>query len=238
MSSPKIARNRIQGVISTEMIFSLRETIFIIMSYLVGLSIILLLIGYVLYKILGVQQQTFSIESLFLVSQLAYIVCFVICINKMLKTKNKTWRDLGFRRASPARTLKYVSGFYILMLLLLLGLAIAISLLPIAEPANSKSAEVFDKRLILLPISILIAPLLEEVVFRSMLFPALLHKMRPHFAIIISGVIFALCHFDPSIMVTILPLGIYSAWMYYRLGSIWPSILLHMSWNLFVNVVK
>lgn len=88
-------------------------------------------------------------------------------------------------------------------------------------------------------ITVLLAPVIEEVLFRGVLFTSLRQKKGLVFAIVVGGIIFSLAHIgNPIQALGALPLGIYLCFMYHRLGSIIPGILLHASWNLFVLLIR
>jgi len=94
----------------------------------------------------------------------------------------------------------------------------------------------------LLAFSVLMAPIVEEVIFRGGLFCGLYHKNRIA-AYAVSVVAFALYHvwqyafYSGDLHALIfavqyIPAGIALCWCYERSGSIWACILFHMSINL------
>ena len=104
---------------------------------------------------------------------------------------------------------------------------------------SSTQKEGFDSFVPALLITVILAPVIEEVIFRGVLFTSLRQKKGLIFAIVVSGLIFSLAHIgNPIQAIGALPLGIYLCFMYHRLGSIIPGILLHASWNLFVLLIK
>lgn len=77
----------------------------------------------------------------------------------------------------------------------------------------------------------LLAPLVEEAIFRGAIERRLLEKnWNPWFAIVISAIIFAIPHF--SLYTLFLScFGIFVGWLYYRTRCIWPGILVHAIFN-------
>lgn len=74
----------------------------------------------------------------------------------------------------------------------------------------------------------LLAPFVEETVFRGAILKSLLSCMRSHWAaILISAVIFAVIHVNPAQMPHALLMGILFGWLYYRTGSILPGVAIH-----------
>ncbi|MDH4247355.1 MAG: CPBP family intramembrane metalloprotease [Deltaproteobacteria bacterium] len=89
----------------------------------------------------------------------------------------------------------------------------------------------------LLVMVVLMAPVLEEVLFRGLLFPALRRRMSFWPAALLVTVLFTALHsvqflaYLPA-LAGIAALGLLLAWQRERTGSLWPSILLHTGFNL------
>lgn len=76
----------------------------------------------------------------------------------------------------------------------------------------------------------ILAPLVEEIVFRGAILRTLLGLMskKNHWvAIIISAAIFGVVHGNVAQFINALLMGLVLGWMYYRTGSLVPGILLH-----------
>lgn len=74
----------------------------------------------------------------------------------------------------------------------------------------------------------LLAPMAEEVVFRGAILGSLLKwSKRPWLAVVISALLFSLSHGNPEQMPHAFLIGILLGWMYYRTGSIVPTITYH-----------
>lgn len=77
----------------------------------------------------------------------------------------------------------------------------------------------------------LLAPLVEEAIFRGAIERRLLEKdWNPWFAIVISAIIFAIPHFSLYTLFFSC-FGILVGWLYYRTRCIWPGILIHALYN-------
>jgi membrane protease YdiL (CAAX protease family) len=74
---------------------------------------------------------------------------------------------------------------------------------------------------------IIIAPILEELIFRVIILRGLLTIYRPKYAIVISAIIFGLIHVDPLLMWHAFLIGLFLGWIYYNTKSIGTVILLH-----------
>ena len=82
----------------------------------------------------------------------------------------------------------------------------------------------------------LLAPLVEEAIFRGAIERRLLEKnWNPWYAIVISAVLFAIPH-GSLYTLFFSCFGIFVGWLYYRTRSIWPGILVHALYNSLVIV--
>ena len=74
----------------------------------------------------------------------------------------------------------------------------------------------------------LVAPLVEELVFRGAVLKALLRwKQNPWVGIAISALLFAVIHMNPAQMPHAFLIGLLLGWMYYRTDSIVPGVVYH-----------
>jgi membrane protease YdiL (CAAX protease family) len=83
--------------------------------------------------------------------------------------------------------------------------------------------------------SCVVAPVLEEMLFRGVILRGFLRQYSRTFAIVWSATLFGIAHLNLYQMATALVLGIVSGWLYERCRSLWPSILLHATYNGFVT---
>ena len=85
---------------------------------------------------------------------------------------------------------------------------------------------------VIIGISVVVAaPLGEELFFRSFLFERFKQGWGLFAALIVSGGIFALVHFEVSVILPFWAIGVWFAWTYHRSGSLWTTILAHAIFN-------
>ncbi len=79
----------------------------------------------------------------------------------------------------------------------------------------------------------LLAPLVEEMVFRGAVLRSLLscHPERRWLMIVLSSLLFALAHLNPGQMPHAFVIGLLLGWMYSRTGSIVPGVVFHWANN-------
>ncbi len=73
-----------------------------------------------------------------------------------------------------------------------------------------------------------IAPIVEEIVFRGAITRALLKAFSPWKAILISAAIFGLFHINPAQILPAFLMGIPLAWVYYKVDNITPCCVMHI----------
>ncbi len=76
-----------------------------------------------------------------------------------------------------------------------------------------------------------LAPLWEETLFRGVLFTSFVQRMPFWWAASLSGLLFGLGHLDKWNILPLWLLGIGLAYVYYRTGNIWASIVTHATIN-------
>jgi membrane protease YdiL (CAAX protease family) len=76
-----------------------------------------------------------------------------------------------------------------------------------------------------------LAPLVEELVFRGLLYGWLAGRWGPGIAVIGSSLAFAAAHVELAHVILVLPLGLVFGWLRWRSGSLWPSLVAHMANN-------
>ena len=138
-----------------------------------------------------------------------------------------------------------IQGYFLNFLinyLLLMALLLTIGNIDWSNPNNATLAEMATKDYRkVLGMAVFLGPIVEEVLFRGVIFGALLKRARLA-AYIVSVVLFALLHVwqyavaEQSTSVLLytldyLPVGFILAWCYERSGNLWTPILFHMGIN-------
>lgn len=141
---------------------------------------------------------------------------------------------LGFRRASVEWWLGAMVGMVVLSFLLA---AIAAPLLErlTGLPAKMSTTDIVAQLLTstwlalaaTLVISVL-APVVEEVIFRGVIYGWLIGRFSRWTAIIGSAIPFGIAHGEPVHMLTAGILGLWLGFVRWRCGSIWPCIFAHI----------
>lgn len=172
---------------------------------------------------------------------LYYSVSFVIVLAVMFRYLRASFSDLidGFWRAIQALILAYVLYrvlFWVAALLLT-------QFMTESNPNQDVLVESITSDFrVMIVVTVLLAPIVEETMFRGALFGTIRQKSRVA-AYIVSTVLFCLFHLwdflvadfswaTLSALVQYVPASIALAWCFDRSGTIWMPILMHMVINL------
>ena len=114
--------------------------------------------------------------------------------------------------------------------------AVAVSQLGI-EPQGMKHVidVVREPRQLVISLLLLavLAPLVEELVFRGLLYGWIAGRWGSLPALVVSSLAFAAAHYEPAHIVLVLPLGLLFGWLRRRTDSLLPSLFAHVVNNSF-----
>ncbi|MDP2724402.1 MAG: type II CAAX endopeptidase family protein [Bacteroidales bacterium] len=79
---------------------------------------------------------------------------------------------------------------------------------------------------------VIVAPILEELIFRGIILNGLLRKYSPAKSIIISSILFGIVHLNPWQFIGALIIGLFSGWIYYKTRKLTLAIMIHFVNNL------
>jgi uncharacterized protein len=115
-----------------------------------------------------------------------------------------------------------------------MALSIIVSQLgPSPEGIKDAMKVVQEPRFFLVSLLVLavLAPVVEELIFRGLLYGWLEGRWGPRMAVAVSTVAFAAAHIEPAHVVLVLPLGLLFGWLRWRTDSILPSLFSHVANN-------
>ena len=75
--------------------------------------------------------------------------------------------------------------------------------------------------------AVIFAPVFEELLFRGLVLESLLRRHRRLLSVVVSSVIFAIVHFEPSVMFSAFVSGLVLGTIYLHTNSIFSTIILH-----------
>jgi membrane protease YdiL (CAAX protease family) len=178
-------------------------------------------------------QDRSSLEAM--VGQLAfYAVAISVTLFFLATRRGIAVSELGWRRTSLRWLLAALP-------LAVLGLAIAgvlggiaQALLPSAQNQQciAVQKEYGHSILLALPVVCVAAPIVEETIFRGVLYRWLRGVLPMGLAMLFSGAVFAAAHAVTLLFLPLLGFGVLLAWIYERSGSLWPGVIVHALFNL------
>lgn len=180
--------------------------------------------------------------AVYISSKTSVIILIAACISLIIYALID--RKKGLRKAWHIRpiAIKHV------ILLVLLGLSCGVvmsfvlqlfsqldGLKPAFEQYGDLTEQIFDKTsLVLLLLSIgVAAPMIEEILFRAMVFHRLRESMKFSVAFVLQSVLFGVYHFNVVQSTYAALLGLLLAWVLVRYSSILAAICVHMGINVF-----
>ncbi|HDX9580008.1 TPA: CPBP family intramembrane metalloprotease [Bacillus pseudomycoides] len=86
-------------------------------------------------------------------------------------------------------------------------------------------------------VSSIFAPILEEIIFRKIIFGTLYKRYNFFIAAIISSLIFALIHFDPTHLLVYISMGLVFSFLYVQTKRIIVPIMAHVMMNTYVMLI-
>lgn len=178
-------------------------------------------------------QDRTSVEAM--AGQLAfYGVAISITLLVLAGGRSVRVSELGWRRPSVNWLLASVP-------LAVAGLAIAGILVGISgsllRTSDNQQCQVVQQQyghslLLALPVVCIAAPIVEETVFRGVIYRWLRGVLPLGYAMALSAAVFAVAHAISVLFLPLMGLGILLAWIYERSRSLWPGVLVHALFNL------
>jgi membrane protease YdiL (CAAX protease family) len=150
-----------------------------------------------------------------------------------------SYKKFGYRQLFPSGRPPSVLGLVLPILTLSFGSVVMatevdnllLQVFPQSASEIEQDMELFSGGVVSVITLCLIAPFIEEMVFRGVFLRSFLHLYSPRRAIVLSALLFGLAHLNIYQFVVASTLGLLSGWLYYATGSLWPAILEHAVYN-------
>jgi membrane protease YdiL (CAAX protease family) len=143
------------------------------------------------------------------------------------------WSAVGWRKVSLGRAVMYLVVILVLFVVAANVVLMLVSWLVPTFNMNQAQDNEFTRTAGTHPslaavALVLMPPILEETIFRGFLFPAFAKRWGVVWGAIVSSAIFGLAHWQANISIYTFVLGLLLCFMYVRLRSIVPGMVLHM----------
>jgi membrane protease YdiL (CAAX protease family) len=172
-------------------------------------------------------------------------VFFFLYITLSLLRGQPFWRSLGWRSIKPQASGRRRNPLLFVFSGCLLSIFVAIATSRMKAPENLPVEEFFKHResaLLFMAMAVLVAPLVEETLFRGYLYPLFARTFGGFFGIMLTGVLFGLMHgyqlgWTPTLVAVLITVGIVFTLVRARTGSVLASYLMHLGYNSFIAII-
>lgn len=175
-------------------------------------------------------------------SGLQGLVMFATVWLLIVVRKRISWRDLGFREVGTG----WLVGAALValpMMPLVSGLTVLFQKLT-GRPMRSPQIEMlapagftWHGAIGLLLLAGILIPIMEEVLFRGLLFRWFRKRWSAWPSILVSALIFGVAHMIPDTIPGTALIGVLLAWLYERTGSLWVPVVTHVTYNSILLVI-
>lgn len=152
--------------------------------------------------------------------------------------KKSPWQEMGYKRCDWRTVLLgAVIGLFACFAVTLIFLYVPFP--AVWQEEYTKESEALMQQwspIYTTVLTVVVAPLTEELLYRGLLYGRLRRGMHPALAAVISAAVFGYAHGSPIWMVYTFLLGLLLAFLFERSDSLWPSIITHMSFNIFGQI--
>jgi uncharacterized protein len=150
-------------------------------------------------------------------------------------------RHLADQRSSGVSAVGWaVGGVFLAMFAQGIAASIEINLFGI-EPGSENTQQIIQlvkATPLLILVTSIIGPILEEIIFRKIIFGSFYKKFNFWISALLSSVIFALVHMEPEHILLYSAMGFTFAFLYVRTGRLLVPIFAHVAMNTLVVVVQ
>jgi uncharacterized protein len=200
------------------------------------------IIGYPIVKTIGVNVFDVSQRQMSLLASSYWIVIsFIIALIVVLIILNRSEKHRIDDRSIPlpmGKSLSWAVGGIFLAFIAQYAAAIVEQLLGIKMGSDNtqRIIQLIETFPMVVVVSSIIGPILEEIVFRKIIFGSLHKRFSFFISALISSIIFGLAHFEPAHLILYSAMGFTFAFLYNKTKRILVSIIAHVMMNTIVVV--
>jgi membrane protease YdiL (CAAX protease family) len=171
-------------------------------------------------------------------------IFFFLYVTLSLLRGHSFWECLGWRKIAPRPGGSARSPIVYFFAGCGLSLLVAILSSRLKAPENSPMEELFRNRqtaLLFVGMAVLIAPLVEETLFRGYLYPLFARSFGIAPGVVLTGVLFGLMHgaqlgWTWSLVAVLTVVGVVFTFVRARTGSVFASFLMHLGYNSLISI--
>ncbi|MHB8995686.1 MAG: CPBP family glutamic-type intramembrane protease [Armatimonadota bacterium] len=163
------------------------------------------------------------------------VIAFIL--SRVRAPRNRRLKALGVRTPRlPKLIAEGIGGYGVLLVILAVSGFGRTAMTGVLQAGESfvMNVHTLPAKVLLFVLICVVAPVVEELIFRGFVYPGLRRRMTVGAAVLSSALLFALMHNNPGALVPITLIGIVLAVLYERNRSIIPAIVCHALNNTFV----
>ena len=172
------------------------------------------------------------------------LIFFFLYITLSVLRGHAFWECLGWRKIKSFTSGPPRSPLFFFLAGAGLSLLVALLSSRLQAPENTPMEELFKYRqtaLLFVAMAVLIAPLVEETLFRGYLYPMFARSFGVWPGIILTGVLFGFMHgaqlgWTWSLVGVLVVVGIIFTFVRARTGSVFASFLMHLGYNSLISI--
>ncbi len=159
-------------------------------------------------------------------------------IVRFVRRRGVSWKDFGFRRFNPTKALGMIISASLTLLIAsslifyLLGQTVPELDLEKEQEIVFASASTTPELVMAFLVLVVLAPLVEEVIFRGFMLPAFIRRFGVVWGVLVTSILFGLVHWQLNVGIITFMMGLLLAWIYLRTRSLLPAIMFHSLKNL------
>jgi len=152
----------------------------------------------------------------------------------VVRRTGATWEQVGFRDIQPSLILR-LAGWTLVTLFMSGAVSILVESLTGRSP--SSAAPVFpdtptsEELLVTTVLACLIAPIVEEFIFRGLLLGYLRTRVKVGLAVALTAALFAVVHLIPIQLAPLFVFGLMFGFVRVRYDNVWAAVLMHAMVN-------
>lgn len=167
-----------------------------------------------------------------------YIISAGLLISLLMGYKGLAYRDVfNPKPVNAARIIRLLPGVLLACLSGIFIAGLVTDAIVRTFPPNASEIQMFrlmvDASPVSLAATVVIVPVMEEMIFRGVVLRSFLTNYSPGRAIGYSALLFAIYHLNIYQFPGAYFFGLLAGWIYFRTQSLWPSLLAHMVANAF-----
>lgn len=170
---------------------------------------------------------------------IAFGIAFITSFLLIARDKS-FWNNYQGKKATIIEAIGWgILGFFMVLIGQYIGAIIESALgIEVGSENTAQLSDMMKAAPIMILATVVLGPVLEELIFRRVLFGTLIQKYNFFISAFASALVFAAIHLDFEHIILYAISGFIFAFLYHKTKSIWTPIIAHMLLNGFVTIMQ